>query len=185
MPDKDAGTPRVFLVRHGETEWSQSGQYTGKTDIPLTANGEKQVAGTAQIAVGSGRLIDPAKLGQVYISPRSRAQKTFELLFDEKGRRALKGENKVETTEELAEWDYGYVCTFMKSGLVNPVASEMLTSRRAYEGLLTKDIRARRKEQGLDQDKPWDIWRDGCENGEYVFHPVSPLCSCSSLMIPQ
>lgn len=106
MPDKDASTPRVFLIRHGETEWSQSGQYTGKSDIPLTANGEAQVASTASIAVGSGRLIDPAKLGKVWVSPRSRAQKTFEILFGEQVAE-LKGQGKLEITEELAEWDYG------------------------------------------------------------------------------
>ncbi|KAI7372604.1 hypothetical protein KC336_g20608, partial [Hortaea werneckii] len=66
MPDKDASTPRVFLIRHGETEWSMSGQYTGKTDIPLTAHGEEQVASTAKFMYGSGRLIDPAKVAKVF-----------------------------------------------------------------------------------------------------------------------
>lgn len=36
-----------------------------------------------------------------------------------------------------------------------------------YEGRVTKDIRALRKERGLDTEKEWDIWRDGCEGGEY------------------
>lgn len=54
----------------------------------------------------------------------------------------MKG-GKVTITEDIAEWDYG-----------------------DYEGLLTKEIRARRKEKGLDKDKPWDIWVDGCEGGE-------------------
>jgi probable phosphoglycerate mutase len=36
-----------------------------------------------------------------------------------------------------------------------------------YEGRVTKDIRALRKERGLDKDQEWDIWRDGCEGGEY------------------
>jgi broad specificity phosphatase PhoE len=45
----------------------------------------------------------------------------------------------------LAEWGYGL-----------------------YEGLLTKEIRKERKERGLDTESEWDIWRDGCEGGEYV-----------------
>ena len=50
---------------------------------------------------------------------------------------------KVEKTEEIAEWDYG-----------------------DYEGKLIKEIRAMRKERGLDKEMEWDIWRDGCEGGE-------------------
>jgi broad specificity phosphatase PhoE len=48
-------------------------------------------------------------------------------------------------TEDIAEWSYG-----------------------DYEGLRTAEIKALRSERGLDQEKPWDIWRDGCEGGEYV-----------------
>jgi len=100
MPDKDAGTPRVFLLRHGETEWSKSGQYTGKTDIPLTSHGESQVKGTGQQVYGSGKLIDPAKVAKVWLSPRKRAIKTYELLSGKT--------DGYEITESLAEWDYGY-----------------------------------------------------------------------------
>lgn len=100
MPDKDASTPRVFLIRHGQTEWSMSGQYTGKTDIPLTAHGEEQVKGTADLVYGAGRLIDPAKVAKVWLSPRKRAIRTYEL---------LSGQTEgFEITESLAEWDYGY-----------------------------------------------------------------------------
>lgn len=105
----------------------------------------KQVVGTAKILIGLGKLIDPSKLAHIFISPRVRAQQTFDLLFEENGKDKLVGEGKVTTTDELAEWDYG-----------------------KYEGLVTKEIRARRKEQGLDKEKPWDIWRDGCEDGEWV-----------------
>lgn len=99
MSDKDAATPRVFLIRHGETEWSKSGQYTGKSDIPLTAHGEEQIMGTRQLVYGSGKLLDPAKIAQVWTSPRKRATKTYELLS---GRT-----DGYEVDERLAEWDYG------------------------------------------------------------------------------
>ncbi|KAK3109965.1 hypothetical protein LTR53_016232 [Teratosphaeriaceae sp. CCFEE 6253] len=99
MPDKDASTPRVFLIRHGQTEWSQSGQYTGKTDIPLTEIGEKQVMASAEYMYGSGKLIDPAKVAKVYSSPRVRATKTYQLLSGQTG--------GYEVSESLAEWHYG------------------------------------------------------------------------------
>ena len=145
MPDKDASTPRVFLARHGETEWSVSGRYTGTTDIPLTAHGEAQVLTTGRTLIGAGKLLPPAKLARVFVSPMSRAQRTLGLLFckAEEERERLERNGKVTTTDALREWNYG-----------------------DYEGLLTKEIRERRKEKGLDRDRPWDIWRDGCENGE-------------------
>lgn len=127
----------------GETEWSKNGRHTGITELELTEYGVQQVLGTGKVLIGPGKLIDPIKLAHVFISPRKRAQTTFDLLFDGVGKEALVKDEKVTTTEELAEWDYG-----------------------KYEGLFTKEIRARRKDQGLDQDKPWDIWRDGCEDGE-------------------
>lgn len=141
MPDKDATTPRVFLMRHGQTEWSQSGQYTSKTDIPLTATGEDQVKGTAALVYGVGKLIDPSKVANVWLSPRKRAIRTYEL---------LSGQTPgFEITESLAEWDYGH-----------------------YEGLKTNEIRTLRKSRGLDTEREWDIWTDGCEGGEYVRSPV-------------
>ncbi|KAF2090162.1 phosphoglycerate mutase-like protein [Saccharata proteae CBS 121410] len=144
MSDKDAGTPRVFLARHGETEWTKNGRYTGITELPLTAVGEAQVVGSGRQLVGRGKLIEPGSLARVYVSPRQRAQQTFDLLFQAEGKAALREEGvRVETTAALAEWDYG-----------------------AYEGLLTREIRERRRERGLDGERAWDIWRDGCEGGE-------------------
>ncbi|KAK2625195.1 hypothetical protein QTJ16_005564 [Diplocarpon rosae] len=141
MPDKDAGTPRVFLVRHGETEWTISGRYTGRSDIPLTENGEKQVSSSADVLVGPGKILDPSRIAHLFVSPRTRAQRTYELLFDEVSREKLR--ENYETSEDIREWEYG-----------------------AYEGLLTGQIRAARKERGLDRERPWNIWVDGCENGE-------------------
>jgi broad specificity phosphatase PhoE len=83
--------PRLVVVRHGETEWSKSGRHTGRTDLPLTAEGEK-----AALAVGP-RLAG-FTFAMVLTSPRQRARRTAEL--------AGYGE-RAQVDENLAEWDYG------------------------------------------------------------------------------
>lgn len=123
--------------------WSQSGQYTGVTELDLTKDGQQQVQASGKMIVGSGKLIDPVNLAHVYISPRNRAKQTFHIAFSDADRAALEDAQKVSETDRLAEWTYG-----------------------DYEGLLTREIRALRKERGLDAERPWDIWRDGCEGGE-------------------
>lgn len=60
--------PRVFLARHGETEWSLSGRHTGSTDLPLTADGEKRVKATGKALVGDDRLIVPKNLARMYVA---------------------------------------------------------------------------------------------------------------------
>ena len=127
----------------GETEWSMNGRYTGKTDLPLTEDGAIQVKSTSDVLVGDSKLIDPIKLAHVFVSPRQRAQTTMDTLLGKLGKETLQNAGKITTTEDIAEWDYG-----------------------DYEGLLTKEIRARRMELGLDKEKPWDIWVDGCAGGE-------------------
>jgi len=83
--------PRLWLVRHGETEWSRSGQHTSRTDIPLTALGRRQAAGVA-------RKLANHEFAFVLSSPKVRALETAEL--------AGFGD-RVETTDDLFEWDYG------------------------------------------------------------------------------
>ncbi|KAI6007191.1 histidine phosphatase superfamily [Pisolithus albus] len=93
--------PRLFLVRHGETEWSRNGS-TGRTDICLTARGEEQVRAQATVLVGDERPIDPKNICTAIISPRIRAHKTFHLLFEH-----LPEFPDHLITEEVREWDYG------------------------------------------------------------------------------
>lgn len=107
----------------------------------MTANGELQVSSSAKKVVGRGKILDPSRIANVFVSPRVRARRTFEVLFDGPSKKEL--EEKTEVTEHIREWEYG-----------------------AYEGLLTAEIRAGRKERGLDVDRPWNIWLDGCEKGE-------------------
>lgn len=82
---------KIYLIRHGETEWSRSGQHTGRTDIPLTAHGEDKARELGQ------RLRD-IQFARVLTSPRQRARRTCELA----GLGAT-----VEIEPNLAEWDYG------------------------------------------------------------------------------
>jgi broad specificity phosphatase PhoE len=83
---------RLVLLRHGETEWSRSGQHTGSTDLDLTDNGRAQ-ASAAGPTLTNLHLQDP----KVISSPRRRAVETAELA----------GLTVDEKTELLAEWDYG------------------------------------------------------------------------------
>ncbi|MFN4867468.1 MAG: histidine phosphatase family protein, partial [Cyanobium sp.] len=62
----------VVLVRHGETEWSLSGQHTGSTDIPLTPAGE-------QAARRLAPQLSPLPFARVLTSPLQRARRTCEL----------------------------------------------------------------------------------------------------------
>jgi probable phosphoglycerate mutase len=80
----------LVLIRHGETEWSRTGQYAGRTDLPLTDAGE--AAGRALAPVLSGR-----QLAAVFSSPLNRAMRTAELA-------GLPG---VKPDPDLLEWDYG------------------------------------------------------------------------------
>jgi broad specificity phosphatase PhoE len=63
---------KIFYVRHGETEWSLSGQHTGTTDIPLTAKGEDDARALAP-------WMRAYHFDHVYTSPRQRARHTCEL----------------------------------------------------------------------------------------------------------
>jgi broad specificity phosphatase PhoE len=81
----------IVLVRHGETEWSRSGQHTGRTDLPLTENGRLQAAQLGKMLRGRDFVLAMS-------SPLARAVETSQ----------RSGINThVEISKDLLEWDYG------------------------------------------------------------------------------
>jgi probable phosphoglycerate mutase len=82
---------QIVVVRHGETEWSLSGQHTSSTDLPLTEMGRKR-------AEALGPALAEWKFALVLTSPLRRARDTCEL--------AGFGD-AAEICEDLREWDYG------------------------------------------------------------------------------
>lgn len=83
--------PSLVLVRHGDTEWSENGRHTSRTDLPLLPSGVERARslGPALGAFGFARVLS---------SPLQRARRTAEL--------AGFGD-RVELVPELTEWDYG------------------------------------------------------------------------------
>jgi broad specificity phosphatase PhoE len=83
-------TTRLWLVRHGETEWSASGRHTSSTDLDLTPAGEQAALKVADRLAG-------VEFARVLVSPRLRARRTA----------LLAGFPDAEVIDDLAEWDYG------------------------------------------------------------------------------
>ena len=81
----------LWLIRHGETTWSLSGAHTGRTDLPLTPQGEAK-------ARALGSKLSGHRFALVLTSPLQRARKTCELA-------GLDGQSLIEPN--LLEWDYG------------------------------------------------------------------------------
>ncbi|EXF73027.1 hypothetical protein CFIO01_12817 [Colletotrichum fioriniae PJ7] len=110
MADRRASTPRVFCIRHGETEWSREGRFTGVTEIDLTARGAQQASDVGELLFGRGKLVDPARLANVIVSPRKRAKHTLEKLLPLSLKTSSDDVNleaKIITDKNVAEWDYG------------------------------------------------------------------------------
>src|SRR5262245_47312691 len=82
--------PVIYLVRHGETEWSRAGRHTGRTDLPLTERGEDQARALAKVIKGR-------QFALTLVSPAQRARRTAELA----------GAGSYDVDPDLWEWDYG------------------------------------------------------------------------------
>ena len=113
----------IVLIRHGQTEWSAAGRHTSFTDLDLTDVGVEQ-------AREVGKRLGGRTFAAVLCSPRRRAQRTAELA----------GLTVTETTEDLAEWNYG-----------------------EYEGITTAQIRETRPTWSL-----WTDGCPGGESPEQV-----------------
>ena len=119
--------PEIYLVRHGETEWSVSGRHTGRTDIPLTPAGE---AAARHIAARLSGLTFSA----VWSSPSQRASKTC----------ALAGfGSQAVTKAELAEWDYGAYEGLTTKQILAERPGWRLFRDGCPRGELTSDVGAR------------------------------------------
>jgi probable phosphoglycerate mutase len=81
----------LWLMRHGETEWSLSGQHTSRTDVPLTEKGHER-------AVELRDYLKGTRFDAVFVSPMQRAQETC----------AIAGfADRAVVDDNLKEWDYG------------------------------------------------------------------------------
>src|SRR5579871_6544159 len=80
----------LWLIRHGETAWSLSGQHTSITDLPLTDAGERR-------AEAVGKLLMGKKFAAVLSSPMKRAGDTCRIA----------GFQPTQVTDDLREWNYG------------------------------------------------------------------------------
>ncbi len=82
---------QLYLIRHGQTAWSLTGQHTGRTEIPLTEQGEQE-------AIKLANELRAVRFDHVLSSPRQRAWQTCKLVGLAKA---------AELEPDLAEWDYG------------------------------------------------------------------------------
>jgi broad specificity phosphatase PhoE len=130
---------QLWLIRHGETEWSLSGAHTGRTDLPLTERGKQR-------AQAIGRLLNGRPFALVLTSPMQRARETCQL--SGYGHQAIVDEN-------LCEWDYGNYegkstaeirkerpdWNLWRDGVVNGETIEQVAARarRVIERALTVD----------------------------------------------
>jgi broad specificity phosphatase PhoE len=119
--------PEIYLVRHGETEWSASGKHTGRTDIPLTPVGEEAASHIAARLSG-------LTFSTVWSSPSQRASKTC----------ALAGfGSQAVTKAELAEWDYGAYEGLTTKQILAERPGWRLFRDGCPRGELTSDVGAR------------------------------------------
>ncbi len=118
---------KIYLIRHGETEWSRSKQHTGRSDIPLTEEGEHQ-AKTLQ------SKLSKIEFKKIFTSPLKRVLRTCQLAGYLE---------RAEHSDDLLEWDYGDC-----EGLTTPQIQEKVPNWNLFkdgvqEGETIEQIAAR------------------------------------------
>lgn len=84
-------TPEIWLLRHGATAWARDGRHTGRTDLPLLPEGEREALALAPVLAAQ-------RFRAVLVSPLQRARRTCELAGLAAG---------AQVCDDLREWDYG------------------------------------------------------------------------------
>ena len=142
----------IWLVRHGETEWSRDGRHTSRTDLELTAHGRSQAAAV-------GRLLQGHEFARVLCSPSRRARETAQLT----GLQA-------EIEDDLREIDYGDY-----EGLTTPEIRESVPGWTVFThdmpGGETLDHAAARAERV--------IWQADGADGDVLLSPTATSCGSS------
>ena len=134
--------PKVWLVRHGETEWSLSGRHTGRNDIPLTPRGE-------QNARDVGERLRGKSFTAVFTSPLQRTRKTCELA----------GYPKADALPDLMEWNYGtYEGLTQKE--IDKIAAETNRPKERVKEVLSRDSGLERLRGQIRNKKTLDFLQE-------------------------
>lgn len=118
-------TQCIYLCRHGQTEWSKSGQHTSYTDLSLTREGERE-------ALALGKKLKTFKFNKVFISPLKRAMETAKLAH-------LEG----TIDPNLVEWNYGEYEGLTTKQIQQKVPTWNIFTHGAKEGESLEDIKKR------------------------------------------
>ncbi|MGH8861342.1 MAG: histidine phosphatase family protein [Jatrophihabitantaceae bacterium] len=126
MPAKVEDGAALWLVRHGQTEWSRDGKHTGRTDVPLTTHGEDEARALAP-------LVAELRPALVLCSPRMRARHTADLA----------GLRIDAIDDDLAEWNYGHYEGLTSAQIQRDVPGWTIFTHGAPGGEDCEQVRAR------------------------------------------
>lgn len=136
MTERDR-MPRLIVIRHGVTEWSKTGQHTGRTDLPLLDEGVREAIelGDRLVGYSDQAVLCLPEIGYILRSPRKRCAQTLECVLGTEEQRRMIGMPDAQVLDDCREWDYG-----------------------KYEGQTTEEIRKNRP--------GWNVFEHGTPSHE-------------------